>query len=64
MAELIKNSFGFKVLCQKRIELGNDVVSYCVLHEGHDGGCEPEKPPCSNCKALERWWREHNKKKG
>ena len=49
------------MICNNRIELGNDVVTYCVLVHGHDGRCEPEMPPCRNCLALDRWWLEHGK---
>jgi hypothetical protein len=54
-----KLTANWKPLCQKPIELGNSVVTYCVRPEKHEGRCEPDKIPCSNCTALARWWREH-----
>ena len=54
------NSLGYIIPCHKPIELGDNVVTYCVLDGGHAGHCEPVKPSQVFNDRLEKWWREHN----
>ena len=38
----MRNSLGYEIRCNNKIELGQHVVVYCVLQAGHDGHCQPD----------------------
>ena len=51
-----------KPMCQKAIELGSDIVTYCMLPVDHDGRCEPAKADNSDHRALLQWWKKNGEK--
>ena len=48
--------------CQKPVELGSGVVTYCARPRDHEGRCEPDRPFCHGCNLLARWWDEHEER--